>query len=58
MHGLQKVLIRYENAIAKDAAGNNNSCHQGEDIGYKLSSLRWNFEGAELPLDHDSQFLD
>lgn len=35
----------------------NNSCHQGEDIGHKLSNLCWNFEGVELPLDHDSQFL-
>ncbi len=42
--------------LQNDGASSNNPSHQGEDIG--LSSLRWNFEGVELPLDHDSQFLD
>lgn len=31
---------------------------QGKDIGHKLSSLHWNLEGVELPLDRDSRFLD
>lgn len=39
-------------------ASSNNSCHRGKDIGHKLSSLCWYFEGVESPLDHDSQFLD
>lgn len=44
--------------LEKCVASYNNSWYQGDDIGYKLSSLRWNFEGVELPLDHGSQFLD
>lgn len=39
-------------------AKSDNSWHRGEDIGHKLSSLRWNCEGVELPLDRDSQFQD
>lgn len=41
-----------------DITSYNKSCHQDGDIGRKLSNLRWNFESAELPLDHGSQFLD
>lgn len=44
--------------LQNDIASSNNSCYQGKDIGRELSSLRWYFEGVELPLDHDSQFLD
>lgn len=47
-----KILL--QNGIASY----NNSWHQGENVGRKLSSLSWSFEGVELPLDRDSQFLD
>lgn len=36
----------------------NIACHQGKDIGHKLSSLHWNLEGVELPLDSNSRFPD
>lgn len=40
------------------SSSSHNSPHLGEDIGHKLSIQHRNFEDTELPLHHDSQFLD
>ncbi|MEQ2243248.1 hypothetical protein ILYODFUR_005102 [Ilyodon furcidens] len=39
-------------------ATSHNSLHLGKDIGHKLSIQHRSIEVTELPLDHDSQFLD
>lgn len=33
-------------------------CYQGKDIALKPSSVNWNLEGVELPLDRESRFFE